>query len=273
MRQNLLHLELLAIPLKDSKSDFFLSLGESCTKLKYLKIGKYLLNLSGTKDIIALFLGKKAHILVKNWLNSHSNHLHSIQVSDEHVAPFCRSLEHLEISLDYGEMSSREMRISLVAFILRHLPRLQTWAISESPRGPIYPRKTYIFDAIQLLYSGRDGLPNRCKFTIQELDSGDSLEWNINTPPPCMKLWLHFISCFCIVYILFLTAKLELRRVKFEDLNLSGLNLTEAVASMCPLLAHFNATFDLPPMKTDLTWSHEIAAILATDPLPNVRIN
>ena len=193
MRQNLLKLELLSTELQYSNIELlFLSLGESCPKLKYLKMGTNL-ELCGAKDAIALFLGKKASLFVDNWINCSVNNLHHIQVADEHVAPFCHSLEHLEISLEYDHSDAK--RISLVAFILRHLPRLQTWAVSVSTLSQGYPRTSYIYDAIHLLYkSGRVELPNKRKFTVKELENGGSIEWTINTPPPSIKLC--FISFF-----------------------------------------------------------------------------
>ena len=193
MRQNLLKLELLATELKYLNSELlFLSLGESCPTLKYLKMGRNLW-LSGAKDAIALFLGKKASLFADNWINCKVNELHHIQVADEHVAPFCHSLEHLEIGLEYDHFDAK--RISLVAFILRHLPRLQTWAVSEMNSNREYLRTSYIFDAIHLLYKyGRVELPNKRKFSVQELDNGGSIEWTINTPPPSIQLC--FISCF-----------------------------------------------------------------------------
>jgi len=73
--------------------------------------------------------------------------------------------------------------------------------------------------------------------------------------------------------LIIFSAKLELRQVKFENLNVSGLNFMEVISFMCPQLTKINVSFDLWPMETIFTPPCEIKKILASDPLPNVRIN
>jgi hypothetical protein len=141
------------------------------------------------------FFGKKIDFLADKWLYFYGNELHGIQV--EYVAPFCHLLENLEISLEHDVSDDAISYSSLVAFILRHLPRLQTWAVSETIHDS---RTSNAFDAIQLLYSDRDGNPNRPKLStrfVQELQSNKNIEWTINTPPPCTQSC--FISYFCII--------------------------------------------------------------------------
>lgn len=160
---------------------FYTQLGESCPKLKYLKLGPdFSLSID---DLLALVLSKRVHLFPagKNnesarWL--YINGLHRIQVSSEHVAPFSHSLEfigfqhHKESNLLYEYFDG---------FLLRHLPKLKTWAVNSMGQN------TYnVFYAVQLLHDQllrpREPIQHESRTSVDGTIL--SLDWTIDSPPP-----------------------------------------------------------------------------------------
>ena len=98
-------------------SSVFSQLGESCPKLKYLKLGPDF-SLS-VDDVVALLLTKRAKLFPtgknsKSWVYIYG--LHRIQVASEHLAPFCQSLEFLGFQHHSGSNLLYEYLDGLVLF-------------------------------------------------------------------------------------------------------------------------------------------------------------
>ena len=167
-----------ALPRAPYYVSFLSHIGESCPKLKYLKLGSTV-PLTRVEDFLALFLGQSAISFTQS---VKIEELHRIQVAEEYIAPFCRSLEHLELRQTSAD---REKFIPIFAFLLRHLPRLQTWAFSLLRERPL---STFVFDAIQLLFAERKLLVDSQRSPIDNRkveDASDSTpKFTIDSLPP-----------------------------------------------------------------------------------------
>ena len=211
---------------------FYNHLGECCPQLTHLKFGA---GLEVSKNqALALFLGKLQFQLLLlmpfNQVNEQSsdwgleNELHHIQMADsKQTAPFCQTLEHLEFNL------KTEYCNSLIAFLLRHLPRLRTWTVKINGRQPV----PSVFAAIQLLHSERYRLTCQEKQPISKsiqlhqlnvtevfgrrnslllgIDSADlrncSLDWIVNSPPPRKNAIFFFFFFYYFFFFFFFKNK------------------------------------------------------------------
>lgn len=198
--QNLTHLNLTwpnhGTAICDS---FYSQVGECCPKLTNLTLGGVLVC---PDDAIALLLGRRAHLFpyvtsLKRFAHGITrNNLHQIQIANEHLAPFCLSLEHLEFRIKSESISPgykdpnydmnrynrnvTRYHTSLLGFILRHLPRLQTSAVSS---------KNYFFcccHVITLLYIELVAVHSPPLLTrVHQVNgsAGVRLKWTTNSPP------------------------------------------------------------------------------------------
>ena len=132
---NLTHLQLDNLSKPATRS--FCYIGDSCPNLVGLYLGAEDIELVD-KDILNLFLGKRADNLqignlrpTSNRHNSISKYLHKYQFGLEELQPFCVTLKHIDIGLPSEQYCQELYGLSppTIAFVLRHLPSLLRFGI------------------------------------------------------------------------------------------------------------------------------------------------
>jgi hypothetical protein len=112
-------------------TSFFVDIGTACPRLKHLKIGNsWHQSKVKLEDLMSLVLGQNAQLLTASfWQKTRRSEmaLHSIQFDEKLLTPICKSLQELSVHSsinEYGEIGS-----SMTAFLLRHIPRLESLAV------------------------------------------------------------------------------------------------------------------------------------------------
>ena len=143
--KNLTKLELAWPRIDDNSGYQFLSdIGNSCPTVKHLKLG----NKRHPFDFfmfesLALVIGDRTSLFPSGIMRHPNGIAQQFQFAEENVTGICRSLESLSVwsTLRTGPppvMLSRRMRafpssslVSFMAFLLRHIPRLQKLGVSK----------------------------------------------------------------------------------------------------------------------------------------------
>jgi len=107
---------------------FFEALGDSCPNLNTLKLLGHLP--FGIQQVLALMLGKKRELLPRDFLDEIGGEdaLAEVQFAPESLTPICHSLKNIKHIFSGGCLNPVFCSSAAsLAFILRHIPQLQTW--------------------------------------------------------------------------------------------------------------------------------------------------
>ena len=144
-------------------TEFFTYLGNSCPKLKKLKLGLYLNHRFpfGFEQQLAFILGEADScelipFSVMDGFRGSSTALHRLQFDSEDITPICSSLQSFEVLSSYGNGDigfDHRREVSSVAFMLRHIPGLKKLSVGfKNSRDGKYLRCS---DAVRLLHEHR----------------------------------------------------------------------------------------------------------------------
>jgi hypothetical protein len=188
-----------------------MDIGTACPRLKYLKIGNSCNPLDMTlDDMVFLVLGQNAQLLTaasfwhKTWRSEMA--LHSIQFDEKLLTPICKTLEDLSVySNCYGGEYSmvcvtsthylNTCVTSLTAFLLRHIPRLESLAV-QFKLEELVPSTSL---AVELLY--RQLLEPQVIVQVSEKTNKEDgnggfvrLNWTVHSPPPSNNKTIQTIN-------------------------------------------------------------------------------
>jgi hypothetical protein len=166
----------------------FTHLGKTCTNLKQLRLGNGIV--FGVEQQLALVLGEDVDLIPisikQQIIGCHSN-MHCMQFRK--VTPICQSLECIISSYtDSSNIAKFRSRVCGLAFLLRHLPRLQELSVGGVNSLDL---STCAY-AVQLLH-----VISKFNVVIEEFSSSSfdrNLHWTINSKPPGkhLQLNIHF---------------------------------------------------------------------------------
>lgn len=156
----------------------FTHLGKTCTNLKQLRLGNGIV--FGVEQQLALVIGGDVDLIpisMKQQINGHHSNMHCMQFRK--VTPICQSLECIISSYtDSSNIAKFRSRVCGLAFLLRHLPRLQELSVGGS-NGLILTSCAF---AVKLLH-----VISKSNVVIEEFSSSSldrNLNWTINSKPP-----------------------------------------------------------------------------------------
>ena len=184
---NLSHLK-INVTIRVKCNLFFIHLGKACPKLKILELGCLLE--FGTLQKLALVLGEDVNVDVLPYSikkkilepDRRDSNLHCLQFAN--VSPICHSLERLISSAPDPDYDRKvDIQVTAVAFLLRHLPRLQELAVGKISIFDriMTPASHASCHAIELLH---DILLLPSVDVIGEGFVSSCLRWTIDSPPP-----------------------------------------------------------------------------------------
>lgn len=154
-------------------------LGHSCPKLQHICISGFRIV---KKDIIALVLGEKIESLQeKETLLNEENDIHHLQLSPEYLAPFCSTLQLLQLE-DFDEKKKLQKSCeysslppTAAAFAIRHMPNLRRIDHSSSSISSAVKLLSQISKANEIVGNNIDTFS-------EETHDNRPPPWKINSP-------------------------------------------------------------------------------------------
>ena len=235
-------------------------IGYSCPKLKHFSVtGFQIVN----QDILALVLGDALNLFPeKQVMLEEETDIHKFEIAPEYLAPFCSTLQHLELEyIDEKDKlqelrKSREYRgvaSSAFAFAIRHMKNLRRIDHSSS----------LVISSVQLLIQNS-------KEIYEEMDNVNGplrLPHSIPTNVPFSGIvyFVHdlYYAVLCLTSRILISILGVFSLTNLDFVNISSAVMMKAVGRMCPFLKE--VTFSEMLHTDEMTKPDQLFEILTAE--------